>query len=341
MKYTTKLNLKKPDFTDYVSVEDLNENMDILDAAVGEVKEGTTLIPDLQTVDKTLAGAINEVDEKVNNVNTEVGKNTSNIETLDDSLTTHLAEDATTSKKGHVQLSDATNSTSTILAATANAVKKVYDLAFAKYSKPANGIPKTDLDNSVQTSLVKADASIQESMRDKPDGFLGLGPDGTPSIGGAILLGEVVLSDTNPLSSLVIDDCTRYRKVIVTWDDLMASAVSPAIQCRFPELPAITYGPWMGYLISSSMYTTYGAHIGLPVVNTALCGGNIEFTLGDSNISAMVSSSNDTPNSGVVNLSWHVTRSGFKITDKKRFIIESTNPASPIKRGKIKVWGYK
>ncbi|MEK3975499.1 phage tail protein [Psychrobacillus sp. FSL K6-1267] len=64
-------------------------------------------------------------------------------------------KDASTTQKGIVQLSDVTNSTSTILAATANAVKKVYDIAFAKYSKPASGIPKTDLDPALQTSLNK------------------------------------------------------------------------------------------------------------------------------------------------------------------------------------------
>jgi len=61
MKYTAKLNLNKPDLTDYVSIADLNENMDILDAAVGELKEGTAILPELETTDKTLAGGINEV----------------------------------------------------------------------------------------------------------------------------------------------------------------------------------------------------------------------------------------------------------------------------------------
>lgn len=61
MKQTEKLNLKKPDLTDYVNVSDINENMDILDAAVGKLNEGSTEIDDLQTVDKTLAGAINEL----------------------------------------------------------------------------------------------------------------------------------------------------------------------------------------------------------------------------------------------------------------------------------------
>lgn len=65
MQQTPKLNLKKPDLTDYVNIADLNNNMDILDATVGELKEGSTEIAELQTTDKTLAGAINEVDEKV------------------------------------------------------------------------------------------------------------------------------------------------------------------------------------------------------------------------------------------------------------------------------------
>lgn len=37
MKYTEKLQLKKPDLTDYVNISDINENMDMLDAAVKEL----------------------------------------------------------------------------------------------------------------------------------------------------------------------------------------------------------------------------------------------------------------------------------------------------------------
>lgn len=48
MKYTEKLGLKKPELTDYVNIEDINENMDILDEQVGELKEGSTVIEDLQ-----------------------------------------------------------------------------------------------------------------------------------------------------------------------------------------------------------------------------------------------------------------------------------------------------
>lgn len=64
MKYTEKLGLKKPESTDYVNIEDINENMDILDEQVGELKEGSTVIEDLQTENKTLSGAINELSNK-------------------------------------------------------------------------------------------------------------------------------------------------------------------------------------------------------------------------------------------------------------------------------------
>ncbi|MDM5250321.1 hypothetical protein [Lysinibacillus sp. G4S2] len=61
MEHTPNLNLKKPGLTDNILISDINENMDILDDAVSELQKGNTSIPDLETVDKTLTGAINEV----------------------------------------------------------------------------------------------------------------------------------------------------------------------------------------------------------------------------------------------------------------------------------------
>lgn len=41
MKYTTNLNLKQPDLEDYVNVEDLNDNMDVIDTEmVGKMPKG-------------------------------------------------------------------------------------------------------------------------------------------------------------------------------------------------------------------------------------------------------------------------------------------------------------
>lgn len=36
--YTTNLNLKKPDTTDKVSIADINANMDLIDAAIAQIR---------------------------------------------------------------------------------------------------------------------------------------------------------------------------------------------------------------------------------------------------------------------------------------------------------------
>lgn len=65
MQYTSRLNLKKPDLTDYVNVNDLNENFDIIDRTVGELQDGSTEIQNLETKSKQLAGVINEINQKM------------------------------------------------------------------------------------------------------------------------------------------------------------------------------------------------------------------------------------------------------------------------------------
>jgi hypothetical protein len=55
-----------------------------------------------------------------------------NTQYLKDEVDSHKAEDASTTAKGHVQLSSSTSSTSTSLAATASAVKTVKDAALEK-----------------------------------------------------------------------------------------------------------------------------------------------------------------------------------------------------------------
>lgn len=72
MENTPNLNLKKPGLTDNILISDINENMDVLDAAVYELQQGTKEIPDLETEDKTLGGAINEVKNEVINVKQEI-----------------------------------------------------------------------------------------------------------------------------------------------------------------------------------------------------------------------------------------------------------------------------
>lgn len=66
---------------------------------------------------------------------------------------------ADATNQGAVVLSTSISDTSTTKAATPSAVKTAYDLANGKYSKPAAGIPKTDLDSGVQNSLIPANGT--------------------------------------------------------------------------------------------------------------------------------------------------------------------------------------
>jgi len=78
MEHTPNLNLKKPGLTDNILISDINENMDVLDAAVSELQNGTKEIPDLETEDKTLGGAINEVKNEVINVKQDIENHLTN-----------------------------------------------------------------------------------------------------------------------------------------------------------------------------------------------------------------------------------------------------------------------
>lgn len=54
--------------------------MDVLDTAVSELQEGSASIPDLETNDKTLAGAINEIKQTVSDVETNAQQQLKNHE---------------------------------------------------------------------------------------------------------------------------------------------------------------------------------------------------------------------------------------------------------------------
>ena len=106
MKYTSNYNLKKPEGSDTVNIDDLNDNFDVIDQALKNHED------DLASKE-TPAGAQAKAEAAAGVVRAE--------------LDAHKTENASTSQKGHVQLSTSTTSTSTSLAATASAVKTVND----------------------------------------------------------------------------------------------------------------------------------------------------------------------------------------------------------------------
>lgn len=74
MLLTTNLGLKKPELTDYVNVEDFNENADKLDVAINTIQTGSQNITSLETTSKTLAGAINELKAKDDSFSTQMAE---------------------------------------------------------------------------------------------------------------------------------------------------------------------------------------------------------------------------------------------------------------------------
>ncbi|WP_245983207.1 phage tail protein, partial [Ammoniphilus oxalaticus] len=92
---------------------------------------------------KSVAGKTGDVSLTKNDVglpNVDNVKQATKVEhdQLNQTVATHLAEDASLTKKGHVQLNNTVTSTSTAQAATANAVKQAYDKAVASENS-ANG----------------------------------------------------------------------------------------------------------------------------------------------------------------------------------------------------------
>ncbi len=71
---------------------------------------------------------MNRIEQGILDVDVELGKVAQDLES-------HKTESATTSAKGHVQLSDSTSSTSTSLASTANAVRVTYNKAVEALNK--------------------------------------------------------------------------------------------------------------------------------------------------------------------------------------------------------------
>jgi uncharacterized protein YabE (DUF348 family) len=90
---TPKLNIPKPLGNEYFNRTKFNEILDVIDQNAASVED---------------------------------------LSTLETTVTSHLADTASLTQAGHVQLSSATDSTSETLAATPKAVKEVYDLANGK-----------------------------------------------------------------------------------------------------------------------------------------------------------------------------------------------------------------
>lgn len=128
MTNTDRLNLFKvpsdpaeQDTTNFNTETMMNENWEKIDAKVAVLGPDGKIPSD-------------QIDVDTSNLATK-----QELQTVDNKVTTHLAEKASLTTEGHVQLSDATNSTSKVLAATPSAVKEAMDRADAAFTSASNG----------------------------------------------------------------------------------------------------------------------------------------------------------------------------------------------------------
>jgi phage-related tail fiber protein len=145
-EYTQNYNLKKPEQDDFYNVEDFNDNADIIDEKLKEIEDG-----------------IENIDVPVTSVNEKTGDIVLTAEDVgaetpagaQSKVDTHANINASTSKKGHVQLTDSVSSTSTTTAATPNSVKQAYDKANA-------ALPKT---GGTMTGILTAQSNTSYTVR--------------------------------------------------------------------------------------------------------------------------------------------------------------------------------
>ena len=145
MKYTPNYGIKKPEQDDFYNVEDFNDNADIIDQALKAHDDALATKETPQGAQEKADAALNSAKQYTDQ---EVGE-------IAQALNEHLDDDASTSKKGHVQLTDSVSSTSITTAATPNSVKQAYDKANA-------ALPQT---GGTMTGILTAQSNTSYTVR--------------------------------------------------------------------------------------------------------------------------------------------------------------------------------
>ncbi|WLR52475.1 phage tail protein [Bacillus tianshenii] len=238
MKYTPNYNLKKPEGGEYVNIADLNENVETIDQKLKENADG-------------VAG-------------------------VEEGVAAHLLEDASLTQKGHVQLSNVTDSEDETKAATPSAVKQAYDKATeALNNKPVDyGRYQAEFgwDGAIyeNTKLINNKAEIFELI----DGSTVTRPldttSGTASDGGIIVAVKnnlkgikiKVSSKTNGADSFKIWDVSESKYIL----DTTINPVQPGDVLSF-EVDLIAGRSYGLVLYGSSFSKGYASFNGIKTSN--------------------------------------------------------------------------
>lgn len=200
------------------------------------------------------------------------------------SATASDIQSASTSQKGLVTLVDSTSSTSTADAATPNSVKTAYDLANGKYTKPSDGIPKSDLTSTVQASLDKADAAISGAKVNSAavtvtNNALVLSADGTYSTTNKLATQSTVTNAINALDVSVISGTGKYIASVSEANGLVSATLAD-----LPTIPTVNNGALQLKINSDAASAVFSAN--------QSTNSTISFAEGTSNGTISVNSKN-------------------------------------------------
>ena len=210
MDLTPNYSLKKPEYSNAINVNDLNDNADTVD--------------------------------------TQLKANA-------DAISSHKSETASTSVKGHVQLYNGTDSTSTALAATANSVKLAMDQANSAFQSANDG--KAGIANAVTAKGVSASSS---------DTFATL----------ATKIGQIITDPSVGTTDAVAADLLSGKKA-VSQGSLMTGTMpnngsqTATLQITGAGQPTKTIPA--GYTSGGTITANLAAGLAQYILNTAMIGG--------------------------------------------------------------------
>ena len=142
MQQTQNYNLNKPDRTDYAKIEALNVNADIIDAKLRELEDNgdlTGIQQSISDIDNKVTMHLEEIASTTKLGHVKIGQGLTISEDGTLNAEAQAVPNASTTVAGITKLNDSITSTSTTESATPNAVKKVNDTKLNKAGDTMTG----------------------------------------------------------------------------------------------------------------------------------------------------------------------------------------------------------
>lgn len=166
--YTENYNLKKPATTDPVNIEDLNGNADIIDAALHEAAQSKSAVSMIETSSESTSTATHAYSIGDYFICNDTLYRATAAIAVGDTITPGTNCAATTAmaelEAQEIEISGKVDKEAGKGLSTLDFTVADRQAISNAYVKPTAGVPKTDLSQDVQTSLDKADNSLQAAL---------------------------------------------------------------------------------------------------------------------------------------------------------------------------------